>query len=136
MMMGMGTVRTYVGICLLAAALFGLSACAFSQQRLTSLDETLRLYGDLMRWGRYEQALAFHEADGQSAESLNNIRITDYVMYDRVISDDHNTAYQKVEIRYYNETIATERHLVDRQQWRYDNDKNRWRLHSPIPAFR
>jgi hypothetical protein len=43
------------------------------------------------------------------------------------------TATQVVEIKMFNSHQAVERTIIDEQEWRYDEERKRWLLHSDLP---
>lgn len=116
-----------------------ITSCA-GQQRLTNLDESMSYYGDLIRWGRYEDAIRYtslKDADvaKNKIQSLAKFRVTSYNEKKRELSKDQNTAYQEVEIGYYDENYAVERLFVDKQKWAYDQTSRRWILETGMPGL-
>jgi hypothetical protein len=61
--------------------------------------------------------------------------VTGYTTERLLISDTGMEATQIVEIRYYNENVAREHVLIDRQKWIYDDSVDHWVLVSELPSF-
>jgi hypothetical protein len=43
------------------------------------------------------------------------------------------TVRQEVEIKLFNNNQAVERNIIDYQEWRYNPEIKRWKLHSGLP---
>jgi len=66
-------------------------------------------------------------------ERLDLFRVTSYTVGQVAIAEDGLSLVQVVEIRLYNRTKAVERAIIDQQTWRYDEERERWYLHSGLP---
>ena len=109
--------------------------CA-SESRLRMLDDTLKVYGDTIRWGRYQDAAQLVvNKPTFSKKTITNIRITSYEERQREIDKDSKVAKTVVEIRYYNEEIGKEQTLIDKQEWKYFEEPEAWLLTSDMPDF-
>lgn len=117
---------------LLPLLLYG---CA-SESRLRKLDDTLKVYSDTIRWGRYEDAaqLVLNKPTFNK-KTLDNIKVTSYKERQRDIDENSTLAKTVVEIRYYNEEIGKEHTLVDKQEWTYFEESEAWLLTSDMPDF-
>ncbi|KPJ99252.1 MAG: hypothetical protein AMK71_10055 [Nitrospira bacterium SG8_35_4] len=108
------------------------------QERFEDMTEA---YGNAIRWGKYEVANGFRDSKGKEAEIpdfeyLKNIKVTSYELKAVNISQDGNTVHLDVEIEYYKIEQFIERTITDRQLWKYDEDEERWVLHSTLPDFK
>ena len=124
----------------LVIALAALGGCATgkSQQRL--LDETLDAYGEVIRWGNFEQALSFvdpevlkkHPVSALDLQRYQQVRVTIYNdQPPRPAGPDDVT--QLVEIGLVNVNTQTARSLVDNQRWHWDDKARHWWLESGLP---
>lgn len=126
------------GFLLLLLCALGLAACS-ADQKLTRAEDTLKLYAQQIRWSMFDGAaqlidLAKHpELD---TAPLKNIRVVSYEPIGRVDDEEGNTILQTVVIGYYDDRTARQREITDRQVWRYDEEKKRWRLDGVFPAFK
>ncbi|KPJ91408.1 MAG: hypothetical protein AMJ53_11745 [Gammaproteobacteria bacterium SG8_11] len=126
-----------IWLCLMSAWI-GLYGC-ISDPKMVELDDTLRAYDRAVRWGNYQMIPSFRnkEKAGEQLDydRLKSIRVTGYAPKHMRVSDKGMDAEQIVEIRYYDENVAREKVEMDRQQWSYDDDLNRWVLVSDLPKF-
>lgn len=131
--------RLFPLTCLVLAMLF-LSACA-SNPQIKSLDTTLTQYEQIIRWSQWEGAAGFLSPESLvdkpitrlDMDRLRLFRVTQYIIRSGVPSDGGLAFRQTVEIRLFNRNQATEKYLIDQQEWRYDTDSERWLLHSGLP---
>ena len=117
-------------------------ACAGIETRkqMTLFDETSRAYGRAIRWGEYEEAFAFKRLAGQDEDlpdfsDYRQIRVTAYKVKKTRISEDFSKVLQLVDIQYYRMSNVTVKNLIDRQQWEYSEEEDRWYLTSELPDF-
>lgn len=120
-----------------------LAACggSGSAKRLDTLDEAVNHYGQALRWGRYEDAEAFHMSrEGQramfKAENLESIRITGYSVRERTLSEDLLEADVSGDYSYYSTSYGTLRHVSFQQKWWYDEEAKRWFVEGELPEFK
>jgi hypothetical protein len=117
---------------------FTLYGC-IADPKMVELEDTLRAYDRAVRWGNYQAIPAFRDKEqaGEALdyEKLKSIRITGYAQKQYKVSETGTEADQVVEIRYYDENVAREKVVIDRQKWTYDRDLNRWVIVSDLPAF-
>lgn len=117
-----------------------LAGCA-ARERDKVLDETLKHYAALIRWNEYAAAADYYDpklrqSDPISAlelRRLSQFKVSGYEPRSFQESPDGLGARQSVEIRLYNVHTQTERVLLDRQTWRYDESAERWWLTSGLP---
>jgi hypothetical protein len=59
--------------------------------------------------------------------------VTQYTIRSVNVIEDGMAATQVVEIKLFNTNQGLERTIIDEQLWRWDENSQRWRLHSPLP---
>ena len=115
-------------------ALLLFQGCA--SERIRLLDDTLKVYGDTIRWGRYEDAAQLVvNKPTFNAKTIANIKVTSYKERQIEIDEEGKEAKRIVEIRYYNKEIGQEHTLLDKQEWKYFEDPEAWMLISDMPTF-
>lgn len=112
-------------------------ACT-GDKRETSSHITLYQYQTAMRWGQWDLAFSSRskEAPPVPTLSLDTIRVTAYEVLQPPILVAENQILQVVEIQYVRTDVQRVRKIVDKQDWRYDGEKNVWLLYSPFPDFK
>jgi hypothetical protein len=125
---------------LVAALVLLLSSCATSGKPKRILQETLINYASAVRWSGFEQALAFmdpevlkaHPPSKLELERFRQVRVTFY--HDQPAQNVSETEVtQIVEIGIVNEHSQSERSVIDRQRWRWDEPAKKWWLVSGLP---
>jgi hypothetical protein len=104
----------------------------------TLLESALSGYRQAIRWGYYPAAAGFlhpDQRDGLDLAKLENVRVTNYEVVQPAVIDDSATAEQLVQIDYVLSDQQVLKSLADRQQWRYDEPRKSWWLHSGLPPF-
>ena len=66
-------------------------------------------------------------------DRLRLFKVTSYTLRSAGVYDEGMTAQQVVEIKMFNQTKGVERTIIDEQEWRYDEERKRWLLHSGLP---
>ena len=128
---------------LLLMPILALSAgCAAmsTQSESRSLGTTLVAYANAIRWGDVEQALAFVDPETLKAHPLSSIdmeryrqvKVAAYTEQPLVPVGAHEVR-QVVQISLVNINTQTERSIVDKQLWRYDEKGKHWHLISGLP---
>ena len=125
---------------LLALAIFMLSSCSTNQVD-KSRGEAFKQYETIIRWSQWDAAADFispeyieeHPISRLDLDRLRLFRVTAYTLRSTGVYDEGMTARQVVEIKMFNKQQAVERTIVDEQEWRYDEDRERWLLHSGLP---
>ena len=118
-----------------------LSGCASVQQGKSKLTGTLDGYKAAVRWGPWDATLDFLapeylQENPVTELELNRLRLFKVTGYQerQVITDPDGTMVtQIVEMRLYNKRTAIEKTLIDRQLWKWDAEREVWRLHSGLP---
>jgi hypothetical protein len=128
-----------LAIVLIAALVTG--GCAGKSKQSTALDDTLRQYEQMVRWSQWDAAVDFIAADYLESNPISRLdmdrlrlfRITQYVVRSSMPFDEGTGLRQSVELRLFNRNRAVERMLIDQQEWRYNQARERWFLHSGLP---
>lgn len=118
--------------------LLALGGC-ITDPKMTALEDTLRAYDRAVRWSNFQIIPSFRskeQADEALAlDKLKSIRVTGYTRVQFSVSDTGMSANQVVEIRYYDENVARENVVIDKQHWKYDDESESWVLTSKLPQF-
>lgn len=111
-----------------------------AKEKLGSLELSTDKYENAVRWGYFEMADGFRNGSDKDMQStdfseLKKIRVTSYEILNRTISEDYLKATQYVEIKYYYIDQMIEKTILDKQIWKYDDDRKTWFLHGDLPHF-
>ena len=129
------SIKKQIGWLIVPLALVLLQGCA--SERIRLLDDALKVYGDTIRWGRFEDAAQMVVNKPSFDEKTSaNIKVTSYKERQRDVDEDGKMAKTTVEIRYYNKEIGQEHSLTDKQEWKYFEDPDGWMLTSEMPKFK
>lgn len=129
--------KIFVGICLLLL----LAGCqSLSERRQSvSLQEVLRNYEGVLRWGAIEQAARFFDPESERpdvAKPAAPMRVTHYEVVQGPTKVEDDKAIQTAVIQYVFIESQVVREVVDQQTWQYDRESERWYLISPLPEFK
>jgi hypothetical protein len=111
-----------------------------TQSESRALGTTLVAYANAVRWGDFEQALAFvdketlkeHPLSSVDMERYKQMKVAAYTERPPVPAGLHEVR-QIVQISLININTQTERSIVDNQLWRYDEKSKHWHLISGLP---
>jgi len=125
---------------LLSLALFTLAACE-TNPVTKSRGEAFKQYETIIRWSQWDAAADFISLDYQAEHPITRLemdrlrlfRVTQYNLRAANVFDDGKSASQTVEIKMFNSNQGVERTIIDQQEWRWDEDRERWLLHSGLP---
>ena len=117
-----------------------LTACPKTKEE-SDLSDTLLKYDTVVRWAQWDAAVDFvspeyleeHPVTRLDLDRLRLFRVTQYTVRSAVNVDDGKGLVQEVEIRMFNKNQARERTVIDEQYWKYDEERERWLLHSGLP---
>ncbi len=117
-----------------------LAGCA-TQKRSDTLDTTLRAYASAVRWGDFQSAVVFLDPKTRADKMPTALDLARYKLvqvsgYDAgngPVPDGENQVRQIVHINLINVSTQSERSIVDRQTWRYDETTKHWWLTSGLP---
>jgi hypothetical protein len=125
---------------MLVVAALTLAACS-SNQVEKSRSEAFKQYETIIRWSQWDAAADFiapeyqeeHPITRLDMDRLRLFKVTTYNIRSTGIFDEGMTARQTVEIKMFNTHQAVERTIIDEQEWRWNEDAQRWLLHSGLP---
>lgn len=125
---------------LLSLAVIALAACSTSQVD-KNRSEAFKQYETIVRWSQWDAAVNFISVEylkeypitRLELDRLRLFRVTSYTVRSTGIFDAGRTIRQTVEIRMFNKSQAVERTIIDEQEWRYNEETKRWKLHSSLP---
>ena len=126
---------------LLALGLVGLLTACPETREDQDLTDTLTQYDTVVRWAQWDAAVDFlapeyleeHPVTRLDLDRLRLFRVTQYTVRSAVQVDDGKGLIQVVEIKMFNKNQARERTITDEQYWKYDEELQRWQLHSGLP---
>lgn len=106
-----------------------------------SLSETLKQYETIIRWAQWDAAVDFISMDYKAEHPISRLemdrlrlfRVTQYNVRSSVPVDEGKGLMQLVEIRMFNKNQARERVILDEQYWKFNDETERWKLHSGLP---
>ncbi len=105
------------------------------------LSETLKQYETIVRWAQWDAAIDFVSMEYQEEHPITRLdldrlrlfRVTQYLVRSSAPIDEGKGLIQVVEIRMFNKNQARERSIIDEQYWKYNEETERWKLHSGLP---
>jgi len=106
-----------------------------------NLSETLKQYETIVRWAQWDAAIDFVSMEYQEENPITRLdldrlrlfRVTQYAVRSSAPLNEGNGLIQVVEIRMFNKNQARERSIIDEQYWKYNEETERWKLHSGLP---
>jgi len=106
-----------------------------------NLSETLKQYETIVRWAQWDAAIDFVSMEYQEENPITRLdldrlrlfRVTQYAVRSSAPINEGNGLIQVVEIRMFNKNQARERSIIDEQYWKYNEETERWKLHSGLP---
>jgi hypothetical protein len=109
------------------------------RKQTTQLQDILRNYEGVVRWGTVDQIRRFYRAevsDGMLNKPSAKMRVTHYEVVQGPTVMEENRAIQTAVIQYVFVESQVVRELVDQQVWEYETEDERWYLISPSPDFK
>ena len=105
------------------------------------LSETLQQYETIIRWAQWDAAANFVSAEYQEEHPITRLemdrlrlfRVTQYILRTSTPVDEGLGMKQIGELHNLNKNQARERTIIDEQYWKYDEERERWLLHSGLP---
>ncbi|MES9998983.1 MAG: asparagine synthetase [Candidatus Thiodiazotropha lotti] len=121
--------------------LIQLAACQTlgEHTRAESLENILRSYEASIRWTSGQQAYNFLPPDHKDKEYRpvsKNIRVTHYEVVQGPTMLGEDKAIQTAVIQYVLQDSQVLKEMIDKQEWRYDEEGEVWHLYSPVPIFK
>jgi hypothetical protein len=117
-----------------------LTACPQTKED-EDLSDTLLQYETIVRWAQWDAAVDFLAPEYLEEQPVTRLdldrlrlfRVTQYLVRSASRVDEGNGMIQVVEIKMFNKNQARERTVIDEQYWKYDEEIQRWQLHSGLP---
>ena len=119
-----------------------LTACPKTKEE-QDLSDTLLQYDTVIRWAQWDAAVDFiapdyleeHPVSRLDLDRLRLFRVTQYSVRSAIPTDNEKgkSLIQVVEIRMFNKNQARERVVIDEQIWKFNEENERWQLHSGLP---
>jgi len=117
-----------------------LSGCPQTKED-KDLSATLLQYESIIRWTQWDAAADFISAEYLKENPITRLdldrlrlfRVTQYIVRSATPTNEGNGLIQVVEIRMFNQNQARERSIIDEQYWKYNEETQRWKLHSGLP---
>ncbi|MDT8408883.1 MAG: hypothetical protein RQ741_04730 [Wenzhouxiangellaceae bacterium] len=127
---------------LMIAAALVLSACSLPQkQQDQRRTETLDRFEAVLRWNEFDAVTDFMHPDWLEenpvtqldVDRLHQFRVTQYTLRQVVAEEDGSGIDRLVQLRMYHIHSARERVIEYLEAWRWDEERERWMLHSGLP---
>jgi len=117
-----------------------LSGCPQTKED-KDLSDTLQQYETIVRWAQWDAAIDFVSTEYQEDNPITRLdldrlrlfRVTQYIVRSAAPVDEGKGLIQVVEIRMFNKNQARERSIIDEQYWKFNEQTERWKLHSGLP---
>ena len=105
------------------------------------LEDAQRSYTQMMRWGDFERASSWVDPDEkerffQEAETLTDVRVSDYRIGQLDVGEDGDTASVRVSYRVYSMASLVEHEVLEVQDWYFDDDEGRWQVRPKLALLR
>ena len=127
-------------VLLMSLLLLTLTACT-GNQKDKERGEVLKQYETIIRWSQWDAAADFiapeyqeeHPISRLELDRLRLFKVTSYTVRSTGVFDEGMTMRQVVEIKMFNTNKGVERTITNEQEWRYNPETERWKLHSGLP---
>ena len=120
-----------------------LSACSSSGEikKVEMLNDAIDNYAYALRWGRIDDAVAYHVAEGGDKPEIDSaimksIRVTGFNIKERTINPELTGATVEGELNYYSNEYGTLRSIEYSQRWWYEPESKKWFLDNEFPQFK
>jgi hypothetical protein len=106
---------------------------------MTKFGKISERYKELVLLSEFEAA-SMSVDNGDFTENLNldalkNVKVTEYALKSYDISNDRLEIKQSVEMEYYRLNVYKVRTILDKQIWKYNEEKETWILQTGLPRF-
>ena len=131
-------VQAFVLVLIIPVVLIGCATIS-EHSRMTKFEKTSERYKELVLLSEFEAACKFGDTENMTEDvnldSLKNIKVTDYALKSYHISNDKLEINQSVEMEYHWLDAYRVRTILDKQIWKYDEEKETWVLKTGLPRF-
>jgi len=137
---GICTLKSYGRLLLfLVVPLFFSCASLAEKVRLSQFDTTFEVYDITLRRSQFHAVQDFidpaYRGEDVAFETYKNIKVVNFMVTHVNISEDYLTVDQVVQLQYFLLDRNILKTIEYRQTWRFDEQKERWLLHTPLPDF-
>lgn len=124
---------------LLIAVLSGCSKYQ-TQKKVNNLDKSITSYETALRWAQYQDAYSYHvypngKQPPVDVNRLNEISVTGIDVIKKSMGENQDTAFTRIEIKYYNKSEGTVRKLNLEQKWWFNERNAQWYIDGEFPKF-
>jgi hypothetical protein len=134
-------VLKFIGRSLIMVAIATLLVGCPKTKEQKGLAETLEQYAIIIRWAQWDAAVDYvsmeyqveHPITRLELDRLRLFRVTQYIIRSSIPIDEGKGMVQIVEVRMFNKNQARERSIIDEQLWKFNEETERWQLHSGLP---
>ena len=117
-----------------------LGACDTLDEKDRKRTETMDRFEAIVRWNQFDSMVDFMHPDwleenpvtSLEIERLHQFRVSQYTAR-QVLSDADGGIDRLVQLRLYNKHTAREKVVEYVESWRWDDERERWMLHSGLP---
>jgi len=117
-----------------------LGACDTLDEKDRKRTETMDRFEAIVRWNQFDSMVDFMHPDwleenpvtSLEVERLHQFRVSQYSAR-QVLSDADGGVDRLVQLRLYNKHTAREKVVEYVESWRWDDERERWMLHSGLP---
>lgn len=131
-------VQAFVLVLVITVVLIGCATIS-EQSRMTEFEKISRRYKALVLLSEFEAAYMFTDTENMiedvNLDALKKIKVTDYALKSYYISNDRLEINQSVKMEYHWLDIYRVRTILDKQVWKYDEEKETWVLQTGLPRF-
>ena len=128
-------------LALAALAVSLLAGCPVTGSQEQRQTETLQRFEALVRWSQFDALVDFMHPDWLAenpvsqldVDRLKQFQVSQYRVRQIVAIEDGSGVDRLVELRLYHIHTARERSVQYVESWRWDEDRERWMLHSGLP---
>lgn len=130
-----------VALIVFAALIAALVAGCATTDRDDARSETLRRFEAVVRWNQFDSIVDFmhpdwleeHPVADIDLSRLKQFRVSQYQVLQVLAHPDGEGADRLIRLRLYNLHTARERTVEYMETWRWDDERERWMLHSGLP---
>jgi len=107
--------------------------------RLSQFDTTFEVYDITLRRSQFHAVQNFidpvYRDENITYETYKNIKVVDFTVTHVKVSEDCLNVDQVVRLQYFLLDRNILKTIEYRQTWRFDEQEEKWLLHTPLPTF-